>query len=114
MATIDRNTGQQIDGWDEVVQSIAVIITTPIGSRVMRREFGSEVMDLIDRPMTDSVILATYAATAQAIARWETRFELTGVALRQADVDGTVSLELWGTYEGDRRQVAIALGGQLR
>ena len=107
---MDRYSGAPIEGWPEVRQSIAVILTTPIGSRVMRREFGSELMDLIDRPMTGEVILAVYAATAQAIARWEPRFELTGVKLAQPTAEGSLSLSLMGTYRGDVVTADIPLG----
>lgn len=105
-----RTTGQPIAGWDAVVQSIAVILTTPIGSRVMRREFGSELMDLIGRPMTSEVVLALYAATAYAIARWEPRFRLTGVEMSAPAADGSIILALRGEYGGDLHDAAINLG----
>lgn len=95
---LDRLTGEILTDWAHVAQSIAVILTTPIGSRVMRRDFGSEVMALIDRPMTDRVIIAVYAATANALVRWEPRFRLTRCQLVQAKADGSLSLEVGGTY----------------
>lgn len=113
MTTFDRNTGDTIDGWAEVRQSIAVILTTPLGTRVMRRDFGSELMDLIDRPITPSVILAAYAATVQALARWEPRFAVTGVELASTGTDGSLSLSVWGIYKGEQRQAAVALGDPI-
>lgn len=106
---MDRNTGQPLSGWAHVEQSIAVILTTPIGTRVMRREFGSEVMDIIDRPMTPRVILALYAAVAQALARWEPRFTLTGVRIDSPSRDGVVNLVLRGDYEGSTVNTEVAL-----
>ncbi len=97
-AGINRRSGAPLTDWDHVVQSMAVILTTPIGTRVMRREFGSELMDLIDRPMTNRVIIAVYAATANALRRWEPRFRLTRCQLIQAAADGTLSLEIGGVY----------------
>lgn len=94
----DRETGALLSGFDHVRQSIGVILTTPVGSRVMRREFGSELFDLIDRPMTDQVVLAIYSAAVMAIARWEPRFSITGCTLSGAASDGTLSLELSGVY----------------
>jgi phage baseplate assembly protein W len=94
----NRETGALLRDFDHVRQSIGVILTTPIGSRVMRREFGSEIFDLIDRPMTARVILAIYAAAAVAIARWEPRYSLTGCKLIAAGADGAISLEFNGTY----------------
>ena len=92
--------------WEHVVQSIAIILTTPIGSRVMRRDFGSEIMDLIDKPMTDRVILAVYAATANALMPrtvdgheyGEPRFALTGCQLHLANEAGELELTVYGKY----------------
>lgn len=94
----NRDAGTLLSGFEHVEQSIGVILTTPIGSRVMRREFGSELFDLIDRPLTDQVILAIYAAVVAAIARWEPRFAVTGCRIAGASASGTLSLELTGIY----------------
>lgn len=94
----NRYTGSLLTDFDHVRQSIGVILTTPVGSRVMRREFGSELFDLIDRPMTARVILAIYAAAVLAIARWEPRYAVTGMQLLSADAGGSLSLEFNGTY----------------
>lgn len=95
---IDREAGSVLSGFGHVKQSIGVILTTPIGSRVMRREFGSELFDLIDRPMTDQVILAVYAATAMAIAKWEPRFALTRCAISELNAGGGMRMDLEGFY----------------
>ncbi|UWR36151.1 GPW/gp25 family protein [Sulfitobacter sp. W074] len=100
MTGVSRETGQPLDGWDHVRQSIAVILTTPIGSRVMRREFGSHLYKLIGRPMTKANILTVYAATALAISRWEPRFTLTGCELIQGKSNGVLSIAIYGIYNG--------------
>jgi phage baseplate assembly protein W len=95
---VNNVTGKPLRDFDHVIQSIGVILTTPIGSRVMRREFGSELFDLVDRPMTARVILAVYAAAVLAIARWEPRYAVTGIRLLAADAGGALSIEFNGTY----------------
>lgn len=122
-AGLSRLTGALLTDWGHVAQSIAVILTTPIGSRVMRREFGSEIPNLIDRPMTDRVIIAIYAATANALARWEPRFKLTSCQVVQAAEDGALSLALTGTYlprghlgdftPANRFDTTVSLGGAV-
>lgn len=62
-----------------VRQSIADIITTPVGTRVMRREYGSLVPDLIDQPLNRTTVLRLYAATAAAIMRWEPRVKISRI-----------------------------------
>lgn len=98
MAGIRAADGQPLDGWGHVVQSIGKILTTPVNTRVMRREFGSEVPDLIDRPMTPRVILAVYAAVANALDRWEPRYRLTHVQVEETAPEGRLKLILVGTY----------------
>lgn len=85
-------------GFDHVRQSIEVILTTPVGSRVMRRDFGSELMSLIDRPANDQTILAIYSACAMALARWEPRFALTGINISDLTVQGAITLQITGVY----------------
>lgn len=94
----NSETGAILTGFDHVEQSIGVILTTPIGSRVMRREFGSELIDLIDRPMIPKVILAVYVAVASALSKWEPRFALSNCQVTGTREDGTLSLTLTGTY----------------
>lgn len=78
MAGINAKTGKRLDGIEHIRQSIADIITTPIGSRVMRRDYGSLVPELIDRPMTDALLMQVYAATVIAVSQWEPRIKITG------------------------------------
>lgn len=99
---LDRETMRPIGEWDHVLQSIGMILSTPLRSRVMRREFGSELSDLIGRPMTPQIVLAVYAASALATAQWEPRFTLTGVEMGQATAEGRLSMIIYGIWRGDR------------
>lgn len=108
---INGDTGVVLTDWAHTQQSIRKILDTALESRVMRREFGSDLPELIDRKMTSRNVLAIYSAAAAAIARWEPRFRMrTGRIARAGYVDdsgrertvhgdgGTVSVELFGTY----------------
>ena len=70
-------TGRAIDGEAHLRQSIADILTTPIGTRVMRRDYGSLLPELIDQPFNGATRVRGYGATATAISRWEPRLRLT-------------------------------------
>lgn len=70
--------GRKLEGLDHIRQSVADIITTPIGSRVMRRDYGSLVPELLDMPMSDALMMQAYAATVIAVTRWEPRIQITG------------------------------------
>ena len=95
---MDRRTGRPIYGWDHVLQSIEDILTTRLMQRVMRREYGSLLPRLIDAPMNDRVVLAFYAAAAEALRRWEPRFRLRRCSITRAGSDGGITLELSGVY----------------
>lgn len=79
---------------------------TPIGSRVMRREYGSRLFQLVDAPMNRGTILELYAATAQAIAKWEPRFAVQQVSIVDA-VPGTVTIDVTGIYKPDGKTVTL-------
>lgn len=102
MPGLSHDGGPLIEGWDHVRQSVADILRTPIGSRVLRRDYGSRLLDLIDAPATDRAVLALWVATAEALERWEPRFELSNLSLARLDAEemaqGRVSLLMTGTY----------------
>jgi phage baseplate assembly protein W len=78
---MDMQTGRPLDELDHIRQSIVKIITTPIGSRVMRRDYGSLIPALIDAPVNDRVRLLVMAATATAVIKWEPRVRPAKVSL---------------------------------
>ncbi|ELI8163633.1 GPW/gp25 family protein, partial [Yersinia enterocolitica] len=70
---MSRNTGRAITDADHISQSIADILITPVGSRVMRRTYGSLLSELIDQPQNPALRLQIMAASYSAILRWEPR-----------------------------------------
>ncbi|WP_455474730.1 GPW/gp25 family protein [Bartonella sp. B30(2025)] len=94
---MDRNTGQPLSGIDHLRQSILDILSTRIGSRVMRRDYGSRVSELIDAPVNDAFAVSLYAAIAEALDQWEPRFQLKEIDLQWVEA-GKVSLSFSGIY----------------
>jgi phage baseplate assembly protein W len=76
---MSRQTGGALEGLAHLRQSVADILSTPIGSRVMRREYGSRLYDLVDAPLNAATRLAMIAATAQALRTWEPRLRVVRV-----------------------------------
>ena len=97
---MNRNTGQALAGRDHLIQSLQVLLSTPIGSRVMLPEYGSELSDLLDSPITASVRLQMNKTIFNAVSRWEPRFKLRQVQSVSQDIDGVLTFTLIGTYEG--------------
>lgn len=106
MRGINAIDGKPLSGLDHLRQSVRDILTTPIGSRVMRREYGSQIFALVDAPLNRSTLMDLYAATAEAIERWEPRLRLTSVQA-SSDTAGKVSINLTGEYLPDGQVVAI-------
>lgn len=102
----DATTGKPLDGLAHLQQSIKDILTTPIGSRVMRRDYGSRLPRLVDAPMNRATLIDMYAATAEALATWEPRFSVQQVVAVSA-APGRVELEVTGEYLPDGQQVTI-------
>lgn len=80
---MSRNTGQRLTEDEHIRQSVADILTTPIGSRVERRPYGSIIPDLIDHPYNPANRLRLMSATVMAIQRWEPRLAVTTVTVDQ-------------------------------
>ena len=107
MAGMNAATGRELDGIAHLQQSIRDVLLTRVGTRVGRREYGSTLLDLVDRPLTPATIVDLYAATAEALARWEPRFRLQSVRASSAAADGRVALALTGTYAPTGEELAL-------
>jgi phage baseplate assembly protein W len=105
MIGMDVNTGKFLSSYEHLLQSVTDILTTPIGSRVMLRDYGSDIPKLLDSNMSPQTFALIYAATAEALDKWEPRLKLTRVQVLSVSFDGTCSLYLEGTYEGQQVQL---------
>lgn len=106
MIGVDRDTGASVGGIDHLRQSIRDILTTRIGTRVMRRAYGSDIPNLIDRPMTPLLAIDFYAATAIALDRWEPRVRLDRIELTDAR-PGRVELSMECLYMPEGREITV-------
>ncbi|QND84661.1 Phage baseplate assembly protein W [Chromobacterium vaccinii] len=99
---LNAATGQQLSDLDHIRQSIRKILTTSLRSRVMRREFGSLVPDLIDKPLNSKTHMQLLAATVMAISAWEPRVELARVRLQAGQNASDLFVDLELTRRDDR------------
>lgn len=95
MTGMTRSGGRSLDGAAHLAQSVEDILTTPVGSRVMRRTYGSDLPRLIDAPLNGETLVDLYAATAEALATWEPRLVLRRISV-VAVGPGTLTLALEG------------------
>lgn len=101
---MSATAGTPLSGNAHLAQSIGNILTTPLGSRVMRREYGSLLFDLLDQPINGALRMLLRAATAVALSRWEPRLKLTRVLIDGEPAQGTLAL----TIEGERTDLPQA------
>lgn len=103
---MSNKTGKELEGLEHLKQSIVDIVTTPVASRVMRREYGSRLFELVDRPINRDFTLEIYAAVAEALEKWERRFKLEKVKITEVK-EGRVTLDLEGVYLSEGKFINI-------
>lgn len=91
---MNRFTGQSISESQHISQSIQDILTTPLGSRVMRRDYGSAIFELIDQPQSAAVKLQIMAAAVIALTRWEPRIRITEIEVVAGNLNGKMQFNL--------------------
>ena len=101
---MNAQTGRAISGIEHLRQSVRDILLTPVGSRAMRRDYGSRVLELLDSGDLPGI----RASAAEALARWEPRLAVSRVAATRAapgsiriDIEGLASLP--GEAPGETR-----------
>lgn len=108
MIGMDRRTGLPISGVEHLRQSIEDILTTPLGSRLMRPEYGSTIRRFVDLPVSEGWKSAVQAEAARALKRWEPRLELTRVQVLSV-LSGRITFRLTGTYKGDSELLEVTV-----
>lgn len=76
-------TGEAISDNEHISQSVSDILLTPVGSRVMRRAYGSQLNNLTDQPGNAVTRLRIMSAIYSALFLWEPRISLTNIVLTE-------------------------------
>lgn len=104
---LNRDTGEALDGLDHLRQSIRDILTTRKGTRVMRRDYGSDIPAIVDRPIDDSIRVDIYVAIAEALLTWEPRLRLLGVDVLSTSI-GEIEISMTAEYLPDGKVISLA------
>ena len=104
---MNTQNGRSLTELDHLRQSIVDILNTPIGSRVMRRDYGSKLFNLIDAPLHRGTLVDIYAATAEALMKWERRLIVSAVDMTSAQL-GQITLKITGKYILDGKIVQLS------
>jgi len=98
MIGMSAATGMPLQGIEHLRQSISDILTTPLGSRIMRRTYGSLAFELIDRAANATGEMLLKAVCADALAKWEPRLRLKRIALSTVTISGGVEIDIDAEY----------------
>ena len=105
---MNRNNGLAISDTEHINQSMRDILLTPVGSRVMRREYGSLLSALIDMPQTPALRLQIMVACYSAIQKWEPRIRLTAISF-ESDINGAMVVELSGNRTDNAQPFSLTV-----
>lgn len=92
---MSRSDGTTLTEIEHIHQSLEDISTTPIGSRLMRREYGTLLVNLIDQPISESLYLKVYSTLYSAYVRWEDRIEISHINVANVS-NGQLVLDVAG------------------
>jgi phage baseplate assembly protein W len=73
---VNRKTGQLMQGWDHVQQSMEVIFATPFHERILRRWVGSFVPHILGKSAVPRIITRFFWAIVSAIDLWEPDYRI--------------------------------------
>jgi uncharacterized protein len=101
MIGMSASNGKKLEGDEHLAQSIADILTTPMGTRLMRRDYGSLLPELLDRPFNTATRLLCVMATAIALGRWEPRITVRRVEMSGDFAAGAATITVTGVRTDD-------------
>jgi phage baseplate assembly protein W len=90
---MNRETGERLDGWPHVAQSLGDIFSTRFGERVMRRYYGSLVPRLLGENMVPETYIRFFAAVGVALEQ-EPRVRLLQVTPLSVNRNGRSGIEI--------------------
>ncbi|BBG31328.1 GPW/gp25 family protein [Zymobacter palmae] len=108
--SMSKASGKALARRDSITQSIGDIVMTPIGTRLMRRDYGSIVPFLIDQPLNGLTQLRVASAIVDALARWESRVEISRIeSLEQQGAHLQLQLRLHDVNAGQQYSETLSL-----
>lgn len=78
------------DGAPDIDRSMAVVLATAPGERVMRPQFGCRIWDLLFEPVTANLLGLMAQVVREALAQWEPRVDVEDVRPVPDDNDQTL------------------------
>lgn len=109
---MSRYNGSEISELEHIRQSLEDIATTPIGSRLMRREYGTLLASLMDQPIGQALYLKIYSTLYSAYVRWEDRIEISQISVAELN-KGQLILDVIGFLKTNGNEVNMSIPVKL-
>lgn len=98
MAGIDAQTGQTLDGFPHVAQSLDKLITTIVGERTMHEWVGNPGAKLLGENGTERVVLAWVTTIWVLVELYEPRFKIRRFVPNDIDRVGAIDFTIIGEF----------------
>lgn len=109
MIGMDRRTGRTISGLTQLASRMQQVMTTVVGSRVRRRQFGGDVPAALAQIVSPGMILTTKAAMFDALATNPSVADFTAKNIQfQATETGLIAY-VSGSWNGSDVNVPVPL-----
>lgn len=109
---MSRYNGSDLSEIEHIKQSLEDIATTPIGSRLMRRDYGTLLANLIDQPISEVLYLKIYSTLYTAYVRWEDRVDIS--QMNVVDIkNGQLILDIVGFLKTNSNEINMSIPVQL-
>lgn len=111
LVDINRETGELVQGWERIRQSIFVILTTRLRMRLMRLWWGSEFMNLQDKPDNEQSYAESIFAAALAINKYEPEFKVRRIEITNRSSAGSPIITVEGVdlVQEEARRAVVPL-----
>ena len=112
MRGMNNSDGKAAEGLEYLRQRLVDVLATPKGARLMRRDYGCGLFELVDQTMNEGWLVRCYAAIADAVddpVNGLPDFRLERVQPSRVDDSGGV-FELSGTYVPTAERVSVTVG----
>jgi phage baseplate assembly protein W len=101
-----RYTGKILRPTERLKQAIFDILTTPKGSRILNRAFGSNLYQMIDQNLDP---LSMSYEIADSIGRCEPTFKVKRVLVSTVDKAGKVAVMVSGVFGSEKKDYSFEI-----
>lgn len=111
MIGLSRHNGLPLTGWALFTELAEDALTTGLGSREKRRDYGSRLPQLLGQPNNDNLLMQARIRAAETFSHPPNHLD-TLFELQQIDVSRTVTglqLEISGLYQGQPSTFEVLL-----